>query len=181
MVVDGATCLELFCDRGRAPSRPCGLFTLFDSAAHSSCVVSSSYLLLLSVTSPVRESRYDSLVPNSRSRTQCNSTHQPETSQSQIEYSKCTDVPNPIHSISQSFPPQSSNYQYPTHRMDSVGRVGPRAERMEGSHTGTPLAMGFERYALIFLAETAPPRPLGPKGEAYFPSAGKTYRFGFAG
>ncbi len=38
----------------------------------------------------------------------------------------------------------------------------------------------FERYALFFLAETAPPRPLGPKGEVYFVSAGKTYRFGFA-
>eukprot|EP01043_Picozoa_sp_COSAG02_P032513 COSAG02_NODE_2175_length_9589_cov_6.644573_2_plen_119_part_00 len=35
-------------------------------------------------------------------------SHQPETSQSQIEYSKCTDVPNPVHSISQSFPPQSA-------------------------------------------------------------------------
>eukprot|EP01043_Picozoa_sp_COSAG02_P021121 COSAG02_NODE_1063_length_14846_cov_134.162745_9_plen_119_part_00 len=31
----------------------------------------------------------------------------------------------------------------------------------------------FERYALFFLAETAPPRPLGPKGEVYVPSAGK--------
>ena len=31
----------------------------------------------------------------------------------------------------------------------------------------------FERYAEFFLAETAPPRPLGPKGEVYVPSAGK--------
>jgi hypothetical protein len=38
----------------------------------------------------------------------------------------------------------------------------------------------FERYALFFLAETAPPRPLGPKGEVYLPGAGKTYRLGFA-
>jgi hypothetical protein len=33
--------------------------------------------------------------------------HQPERSQSQIEHSKCTDFPNPVHSISQSFPLQS--------------------------------------------------------------------------
>eukprot|EP01043_Picozoa_sp_COSAG02_P004919 COSAG02_NODE_130_length_34758_cov_80.817767_39_plen_70_part_00 len=38
----------------------------------------------------------------------------------------------------------------------------------------------FERYALFFLAETAPPRPLGPKGEVHLAGAGKTYRFGFA-
>ena len=46
--------LELFCDRGRAPSRPCGLFTLFDSAAHSSCVVSemsSQHLALHAISS----------------------------------------------------------------------------------------------------------------------------------
>ena len=33
--------------------------------------------------------------------------------------------------------------------------------------------MVFERYVLFFTTETAPPRPLGPKGEVYFVSAGK--------
>ena len=38
----------------------------------------------------------------------------------------------------------------------------------------------FERYVLFFTTETAPPRPLGPKGEVYFVSAGKIWYFGFA-
>ncbi len=43
-----------------------------------------------------------------------------------------------------------------------------------GAHTCTYERYAvFERYAEFFLAETAPPQPLGPKGEVYFVSAGK--------